>query len=155
MKNRIVWLLVGLVILLVGSGIIIYKAVFAPKPPTAIQDTGTPSETIPTVDSSVSVTVTKAAAANTVVLTVAGLGSKYSTLNYEFSYESLGLIKGVNSGSKPIDVTGKDSFSREIYLGTCSKNDCKPDPGVTKVTVNLVFTDSSGKQSQFSKDFNL
>lgn len=154
MKNKMIWLFGGLVVLLVGTGIVVYKAVLAPKPPQASQEAPV-AETLPTVDASVSVAVTKATRANTVVLTVASLGSKYSTLSYEFSYESLGLIKGVNSGSKPIDVSGKDSFSREIYLGTCSKNDCKPDPGVSKVTVNLVFTDSAGKQSQFSKDFNL
>lgn len=154
MKNKMMWLFGGLAVLIIGTGVVVYKAVSGPRPPQAFQEAPV-AETLPTVDSTVNVAVTKAAKANTVVLTVAGLGGKYSTLSYEFSYESLGLIKGVNSGSKPIDVSGKDSFSREIYLGTCSKNDCKPDPGVTKVTVNLVFADSSGKQSQFSKDFGL
>ena len=74
---------------------------------------------------------------------------------YELSYESQGLIKGVNSGSKPIDTTDKDSFEREVYLGTCSKNDCKPDVGVTKISVVLEFTDKDGKRSQYSKDFEL
>lgn len=154
MKNKIILLVSALVVLLFGAGFIVYKAVFAPQPPRAPEQ-ASQSEALPQADASINVSIKKASAANTVVLAVAGLGGKYATISYEFSYESLGLIKGVNSGSKPTDVGGKESFSREIYLGTCSKNDCKPDPGVTKVTVNLVFTDTSAKQSQFSKDFNL
>jgi hypothetical protein len=63
--------------------------------------------------------------------------------------------KGVTSGSKALDVTGEDSFEREIYLGTCSKNVCKPDLGVTKVALVLEFTDKDAKKSQFSKEFEL
>jgi hypothetical protein len=77
------------------------------------------------------------------------------SVGYELTYESQGLIKGVDSGSSAIDVTGKDTFERDIYLGTCSRNVCKPDPGVTKVSVVLKFTDKSGQKSQFSKDYDL
>ena len=74
---------------------------------------------------------------------------------YELTYESQGLVKGVNSGSKPIDVAGKDSFEREVYLGTCSRNVCKSDGGVKSVSVVLEFTGESGKKSQFSKEYPL
>ncbi len=153
MKNKMMYLYIGLAVLLVATGVIVYKAVMT-KPPTVVEET-VDEVSLPEVDAAVQVTLAKAAKANTVVLNVTGLGSKYSTIGYEFSYESKGLIKGVNSGSKPTEVAGKDEFEREVYLGTCSKNDCTPDVGVTKISVVLQFTDTEGKQSQFSTDFDL
>lgn len=146
-------MLVGLVILLGVTGVVVYKAISGSKQAPVVEET--PQEVLPQVDSSVTVTLTKSPKANTVVLKVSGMAGKYASVGYEFSYESKGLIKGVNSGSKPLDVSGKDSFDREVYLGTCSRNDCTPDVGVTKISVVLEFTDTAGKRSQFSKDFEL
>ena len=73
----------------------------------------------------------------------------------ELTYESEGLIKGVNSGSKPINISNKDSYSKDIYLGTCSRNVCRADTGVTSVSVALEFTDINQNKSQFSGDFDL
>lgn len=144
---------IGLAFLIGITGFVVYKVV-APQPVSTVEE-DIEDIALPQVAGSVSVTLDKAAKANTVVLKVAGLASKYTSIGYEFSYESKGLIKGVNSGSKPLDVVGEDGFDREVYLGTCSKNDCTPDAGVTKVSVVLQFTDTEGKQSQFSKDFDL
>lgn len=152
-KTRII---VGiLVLLLVVTGVVVYKAVFSGKPAAEVTEDITPV-ILPPVDSSISVDLTKStSAANSVVISISGLRSKMTTIAYEMTYDSQGLIKGVNSGSKPADVTGKDSFEREIYLGTCSRNVCKPDTGVSKVTLNLEFTDTSGAKSTFSKDYTL
>ena len=111
-------------------------------------------ETVP-LASTVEVSVTKSRTKdNTIVLTISGMQSKYSTVAYELSYDSLGIVQGVTT--KPLDVTGKDTFIRDdIYLGTCSRNVCRPHPGVNKVSLVLEFTDSSGKISQFSKDYDL
>lgn len=148
------FLYVGLAVLLSITGFVIYKAV-APAPDSAPVEEEV-VETLPEADPSivVSAAVSKAKA-NTVILKVSNLGSKYSTVGYELTYDSQGLIKGVNSGSKPIEVAGQDGFEREVYLGTCSRNVCKPDLGVSKVSIVLEFTDASGKRSQFSKDFEL
>lgn len=144
-----------LVLLLILTGVVVYKAAFPVKPLTEGTEDITPV-ILPPVDSSISVDLTESkSAANTVVISISGLGSKMTMIAYEMTYDSQGLIKGVNSGSKPADVTGKDSFEREIYLGTCSRNVCKPDTGVSKVTLNLEFTDASGAKSQFSKDYTL
>jgi hypothetical protein len=156
MKNKLPIIIGVIALLLVGTGIVVYKAVTASPAAPKSTDTVENNISLPTVDASVVVSLSKSAAkANTVLLNVKGLGNKYATVGYEFSYESKGLIKGVNSGSKPLDVAGKDSFDREVYLGTCSKNDCTPDAGVTKITVVLEFTDSQGQKSQFSKDFDI
>lgn len=112
-------------------------------------------ESIAPADESINVSVTwHQSKDNTVVLTVEGLASKYTDIMYEISYDSMGIIQGVTS--KPLSVAGLDSFTRDdIYLGTCSRNVCRPHPGVKSVTVVLEFTDTEGKKSQFSKDFTL
>lgn len=154
--NKKTGIIVGiLALLLILTGVVVYKAVFSAKPVAQVTEDITPVM-LPPVDSSISVELTKStSAANTVVISISGLGSKMTTIAYEMTYDSQGLIKGVNSGSKPADVAGKDVFEREIYLGTCSRNVCKPDTGVSKVTLNLEFTDTSGQKSQFSKDYEL
>jgi len=108
------------------------------------------------LDASVEVNLVKSTAKdNSVVITVTGMASRFVTIGYELQYESGGVGKGVTSGSKPLDVTGQDEFEREIYLGTCSKNVCKPDLGVSSVTLVLEFTSTAGTKSQFSKEFEL
>lgn len=145
---------VGLAVLLIFTGVIVYKAIAPAPEPEAIEEEIT--NILPEADPSIVVNFTLSKAkANTVLLNVSNLGSKYQSVGYEISYDSQGLIKGVNSGSKPIDVAGQDGFEREVYLGTCSRNVCKPDLGVEKVSVVLAFTASDGKKSQFSKDFEL
>ncbi len=155
MKNKMVYLYIGLAIVLFATGFVVYKAISGPGPQQATQNATPTPAAMPTVDASVAVTLTKSSKPYTVVLNVTGLSGKYASVGYEFSYESKGLIKGVNSGSTPLDVSGKSEFSREVYMGTCSRNDCTPDVGVTKVSVALEFTDTAGTKSQFSKDFDL
>lgn len=145
--------LFGLVTLVGG---LVYKVVSAPKPTVPVAKEETPIDLIEPIDPSIQVEVRKSRVKdNTVVVSVSGLGSKVKSVAYELTYDSQGLIKGVNSGSKPIDTSGKDTFERKIYLGTCSRNVCKPDQGVKKVSVVLEFTNSSGKKSQFSKEYDL
>lgn len=148
------YVFIALAVLLVGTGVLVYKTLTKPVEvaPETLEEV---VATLPEVDGSVTVNLEKAAKANTVVLTVSGLASKYATVGYEFSYDSVGLIKGVNSGNKPLDVAGKEEFDREVYLGTCSKNVCTADAGVKSITVTLVFTTTDGEQSQFNKEFAL
>ena len=154
MKNKMTLLYGGLVVLLVITGFIVYKAVAPAKEPNVVEEEVI--DILPEADPALVVSLTPSKAkANTVVLHVSNLGSKYQAVGYELSYDSQGLIKGVNSGSKPIDVTGQDGFEREVYLGTCSRNVCKPDLGVEKVSVVLEFTATDAKKSQFSKEFTL
>lgn len=157
MKNNTTIIIVILVLLLLGTGGIVYKILTSgeqtPKPVAKEEEI---VSTLPAVDSSVLVDVVRSPSKdNTVIMKVSGLASKMQSVAYELTYESQGLIKGVNSGSKPIDTSEKDAFDREIYFGTCSRNVCKPDLGVKKVSVVLEFTDASGKKSQFTKDFDL
>lgn len=149
-------LLFGILAALVAiTGVVVVKSISRSRPTqTVVEDVA--KEDVAPMDTSVSVQLVKSKIrGNTVVVEVSGMAGKYTSVAYELTYESQGLIKGVNSGSKPIDVAGKDAFDREVYLGTCSKNDCKPDLGVKKISVTLEFTDTSAKKSQFSKEYEL
>ncbi len=142
-----------LAVLLIGTGVLVYNVVSTSKQQPVVEEE--PIETLPTADASVTVEVTKSKVKdNTIVLSVSGLGAKYSSIAYEISYDSQGVTQGVTS--KPLDVSGKDSFVRDdIYLGTCSRNVCRPHPGVRAVSLILVLTDTSGQKSQFSKEYEL
>jgi len=91
---------------------------------------------------------------NTIVLSIGGLQKAYKSVAYEVSYETQGVVQGVTS--RPLDILGMEEFTRDdIYLGTCSRNVCKPHTGVKKVSLVLEFTNQEGKRSQLTKDFDL
>ena len=121
----------------------------------AEQSADAQTEDIAVADSAIQVTLGWSKTKNnTLVLSLAGMGSKYTSAAYEITYETKGTVQGLID--KPMDITGKDTFVKDdIYLGTCSKNVCTPHTGVTKVSLVLKFTATDGKQSQFSKDFDL
>lgn len=156
MKKKTIIIIAVIVLLAIVTGFLVYKAVGnkAAAPIVEQQNLDGPTP-IPADPNLVVIATWSRSADNTVIISVKAMASKYQSVGYELTYDSQGLIKGVNSGSKPIDVTGKDSFSREIYLGTCSRNVCKPDLGVKTVSVALEFIDTVGIKSQFSKDFTL
>lgn len=154
MNKRIVLLVV--LVLLSTTGIVLYTIFGRQGAPAQPLVEEVAQESFEPLDQGVMVEVAKSRNRdNTVVLSVKGLRSTYDALSYELTYESQGLVKGVNSGSKPLDIGGKDTFEREVYLGTCSRNVCKPDMGVKKVSVVLEFTASTGKRSQFTQDYPL
>jgi hypothetical protein len=142
--------------LLVVGGLVFYVATKpkAPVKPTQ-QETSLVDESLPE-NTEVAVTLIKSKTKdNTVVLNLDALGKKYQSVAYELTYDSNGILKGVNSGSKPIELVSLEKYEKEVYMGTCSKNVCKPDAGVKSVSVALEFTNSSGQKSQFMKDFQL
>lgn len=157
MKGKTLALVLGgIALLLVITGVLVYRSVFSGSPVTDSQgqEQVLPTD-LPEADASITVDITKSKVkANTLVLSVAGLGSNYKTLEYEITYESQSVVQGLTS--QPLDLSGKDTFTRDdIYLGTCSGSVCRPHLGVEKVSVALVFTDTQGKQTQFSKDYTL
>ncbi len=154
MKKNPMMLVGVLAVLLVVAGFVVFKAVFSPKAPAPVVEEEV-IESLAPADASISVDIAKSKVKdNTVVLSVDGLASKYSKLSYELSYETQGIVQGVTSA--PLDISGKDDFVRDdIYLGTCSRNVCKPHPGVTKIAAVLIFTDADGAKSQFTGEFEL
>jgi len=155
-KNPLIFILPGVIGLLVVGFFLVKTFGQNKKEVKVVKEEAPIEEVLTEVDASVKVDLTKSKTKdNTVVITVTGLAQRYVSIGYELQYESGGVGKGVTSGSKPLDVAGQDAFEREIYLGTCSKNVCKPDLGVAKVDLVLEFINTAGTKSQFSKDFEL
>lgn len=148
-------IIVGVVIAGLVIGVLGFKALPQPKNEVATVIEEPAPEELEPLDPAVTVSVTKSRVKdNTLVLSISGLGGKYQSVAYEISYDTQGITQGVTS--KPLEIVGKDSFVRDdIYLGTCSRNVCKPHLGVKKVSLVLVSTAISGKKSQFSRDFDL
>lgn len=73
------------------------------------------------------------------------------TIEYELVYLSQGLSRGV-IGS--LDLKGETSISRKLLLGTCSRDVCKYDEGVTEGTLTLRFRGADGVR-KFVSDFHL
>lgn len=112
----------------------------------------TPQETLPTVDSSVEITLTSKDNSRAVVLHIAKFPADVTTVDYELTYDTAsGLPRGVLGR---IEVKGEKEIEREILLGTCSKNKCVYDEGVKKVSLVLKFNTPSGS-SQFQKEYPL
>lgn len=156
--KKITLIAIVLIVLLVITGGVVFSVLRRPaKTAVPVPVAGDePPVALPTIDPSVQVTVTATKGKpNTITVAASGLANTIASVAYEVTYDSEGLIKGVNSGSKPIEVAGKDTFEREVYLGTCSRNVCKPDTGVKAVSVVLEFTDADGNKSQFSREFPL
>lgn len=154
MKNKNL-IVIGGIIVVIFVAVLGLSFTRQPKKEVAVVVEEKPLEEIAPLASTVVVSVSKSRTKdNTIVLGVSGMQSKYSTVAYELSYDSLGIVQGVTT--KPLDIGGKDTFTRDdIYLGTCSRNVCRPHPGVKKVSLVLEFSDSSGKTSQFSKEYDL
>ena len=147
--------LLPIIIGVCGIGVLIFGFMLLKKVPTKPQEPVIEEEQLVAADSSIVASVTWSKIKdNTIVLSVSGLKNGYTKVAYEVSYETQGVVQGVTT--RPLDITGKDTFVRDdIYLGTCSKNVCKPHTGVKKVSLVLEFTDTSGKKSQLAKDFDL
>lgn len=155
MNKKTSFLIACLILLLVITGIAVYKVMTFSNGEAVVEE-DTIDISILEADASIVVNLEKSTSkSNTVLVNIEGLAGKVVSIAYELTYDSGGLIKGVNSGSKPILTDGKDTFSREVYMGTCSKNVCKPDLGVTSVSLVLQFTHPDGKKSQFSKEYDL
>jgi hypothetical protein len=155
MAKKVIIISVILVILLGLTGFVVFKSLTKAPAQTVTQDQPV-EETIPQIDKSVVMDVKKSSTKDhTIVVSVTGMAGKYSSIGYEVSYQTNGVLQGINSGATPIDVSGKSDFEREVYLGTCSRNVCTPHTNVTKVTTVLKFTDVSGKVYQSSKDLDL
>jgi hypothetical protein len=67
-------------------------------------------------------------------------------------YEAEGLIKGVNSGSTPIEVPASGVVKREIDFGTCSSGVCRYDKDIGAITLVIRFNTSSGPKI-FKKEY--
>ena len=85
-----------------------------------------------------------------VFLKITSFPEGLKTIEYELTYEAKEGPRGVLG---TIDYKSETNIQREILLGTCSKNVCRYDEGVTEVTLTAVFRGE--KTEKFQGTFSL
>ncbi len=106
---------------------------------------------IPTIDSSVKISLTPLAGRKEVMLSIKNIPRNTNSLEYILSYETVeGGLQGVNSTA---EITGSD-FEKKITLGTCSSGTCVYHNIKDKIKVELVFKGSNGDR-YFTKEYEI
>ena len=150
-KNLVISLVVavGILILIVGGFFLIKgKTTKAPGPTPTLAPEKTASE-VPLTERPY-VSLTPRADGRELTLNINNIKGATS-LEYELSYLSNDLSRGV-IGS--VDLKGEDKLTRQLLLGSCSKNTCKYDENVTKGNLVLRFRGPDGVK-KFTSDFHL
>jgi len=87
-------------------------------------------------------------------LVISGLDKAgVESLEYEVLYETSGLVKGINSGSSPVEVDVNGEVERELDFGTCSSGVCRYDKDIGLITLIIRFNTSSGTKL-FKQEYN-
>lgn len=140
-KNLMIVAVVVLAVLIFGGGLFIFGKAkngtmstnkVTPTPESVSVEI--PPEDLPTVR------IIPRADKKEITLEIKGIKSADS-IEYELSYLSKGLSRGVVG---TIELNGETSITRQILLGTCSKNVCKYDEGVTGGSLLLRLRGPSG-----------
>lgn len=78
-----------------------------------------------------------------------------ASIDYELSYLAKGDIPRGVIGQIDVKATDKKIASDYLDLGSCSRNVCKYDEGVSSVTLILKITTKDGKILQAEKELKL
>lgn len=106
---------------------------------------------VPTIDSSVKISLTALPGKKEVMLSVKNMPLNTTGLEYILSYETVeGGLQGVNSTA---EITGRD-FEKKITLGTCSSGTCVYHNIKDKVKIELIFKGNSGDK-YFTKEYEI
>lgn len=106
---------------------------------------------IPTIDSSVEISLTALAGKKEVLLSIKNMPLNTTGLEYILSYETVeGGLQGVNSTA---EITGRD-FEKKITLGTCSSGTCVYHNVKGKVKVELIFK-GNNEDKYFTKEYSI
>lgn len=106
---------------------------------------------IPTIDSSVKVSLTPVIAGKELLLSIENIPSGTKNLEYVLSYETVeGGIQGVNS----LAEIKEKNFQKKITLGTCSSGTCVYHQVKGKIKLELKFTGNYGERI-FEKEYEI
>lgn len=104
---------------------------------------------IPTIDSSVKISLTAEAGKKEVLLSIENMPLNTTGLEYILSYETVeGGLQGVNSTA---EITGRD-FEKKITLGTCSSGTCVYHNIKDKIKLELIFK-GNNEDKYFTKEY--
>ena len=109
-------------------------------------------EVIPTVDSSVEVTLESALGNKEVTLSINNIPKNTKTIDYELSYQT--EKQGLQGVIGTIKLDNEKSYQKKLTLGTCSSGTCVYHTVIGKIKLNLRFTGDYGERV-FEKEVSL
>jgi len=146
-KNFYIGGLIVLVLLVVG--IFIFNRKQVNKQTTG--DVSPTDQIIPTIDSSVKVSLTSQTGNKEILLKVSNMPKNTQSVDYELSYQT--AQQGLQGVIGTITNEG-DSFEKTLTLGTCSSGTCVYHQVVGKIKLTLKFTGDYGEKI-FEKEYGL
>lgn len=117
-----------------------------------LSDVEPTEEVLPTVDSSVKVSLEGVNGNKEVNLTVSGIPGNTDSVDYELSYQT--ASQGLQGVIGTVVTTGKSKFEKKLTLGTCSSGTCVYHQVVGKIKLTLKFSGDYGEKI-FEKEYEL
>ena len=147
--NRKTMMIIGGVILVI---LIFVGFILLPGKPKVNNEKTTPVDgVIPTIDSSVKISLTALTGKKEVLLSIKNIPINTTGLEYILSYETVeGGLQGVNSTA---EITRRD-FEKNITLGTCSSGTCVYHNIKDKIKVELIFK-GNNEDKYFTKEYSI
>jgi len=147
-------ILIVVIVLLISIGLIFYlknRFISTSEDEVIIP---TPTVVLPTVSENIKVNLLPRNNNKSVDLSIEGLTSDISSIEYELTYQTgVGLPRGMLG---TIKLKGEKNINKtDITLGTCSSGNCVYDTGVTSVNLSLKFNFSNGQSSVFQESYSL
>lgn len=107
---------------------------------------------IPTVDSSVEVSLTPIIGGKEITLLISNSPNGTKSIDYELSYQT--AQQGLQGVIGTIQIQGEKSYEKQLTLGTCSSGACVYHNVVGAIEVNLRFIGDYGEKI-FEKEFEI
>lgn len=140
----------GVVLVLLVVGYFIFgRSKTSSQSETDVEPT---EEILPTVDSSVKVTLTGVSGNREVNLEAKNIPSGTESVDYELSYQT--ASQGLQGVIGTVMTEGKSSIEKKLTLGTCSSGTCVYHQVVGKIKLTLKFSGEYGERI-FEKEYEL
>ena len=147
--NKKSYIIGAVLLVLLTTVFFVFGRKQAPK--EIINETSEIEELIPTIDSSVKVSLDSVAGSKELLLKVDNLPSNTQSVDYELSYQT--AQQGLQGVIGTI-TNEKDSFEKKLTLGTCSSGTCVYHQVVGKIKLTLKFTGGYGEKI-FGKEYEI
>ena len=145
-KDKNMLIIIGVIVIIILVGLFITKGRGGQSKDADSRESVLPDvELLPTVDSSVTVSLSADKLKQDATLEISNIPNGTELIEYELSYDASVEGERVPTGViGTIEFDGEDPVVRKITLGTCSSGVCKYDKGVNEVRVTLKFEGDYG-----------
>ncbi len=149
--QRLIFFILIFLTIIIGSWMVLFRVKTQKKPKNLVQNIQEES-VIPTIDSSVFVSLEKLKAKGEVVLKIKNIPKGTSSVEYEISYQTKG--QGFQGVIGTIKVDNQTEYEKEITLGTCSSGHCVYHQVIGSLKLTLRFSGDYGERL-FEKSFEI